>query len=79
VTGTAPYRNLTHLRDDQWHLLIRGKYVICKVVNRNEAQVIEDGAVFQRDGNIVEVGKFEALSKKHRPDETLVTAHPAGA
>ena len=51
--------------------LIRGKYVICKVNNRNDAHVIEDGAVFQRDGVIVEVGKFEALSKKHRADDVL--------
>ena len=51
--------------------LIRGKYVICKVNNRDDAQVIEDGAVFQRDGVIVEVGTFKTLSKKHRPDDML--------
>lgn len=51
--------------------LIRSKYVICKVNNRTEAQVIEDGAVFQRDGVIVDVGKFEALAKNHRPDDVL--------
>lgn len=51
--------------------LVRGKYVICKVKNRHDTHVIEDGAVFQRDGVIVEVGKFEALSKKHSPDEVL--------
>ena len=51
--------------------LIRGKYVVCKVLNRREAQIIEDGAVFQRDGLIVEVGTFEALSKKYSSDEML--------
>jgi 5-methylthioadenosine/S-adenosylhomocysteine deaminase len=51
--------------------LVHGKYVICKVNNRNDAYVIEDGAVFQRDGVIVEVGKFETLSKKHRADRVL--------
>ncbi|MBI4190701.1 MAG: amidohydrolase, partial [Betaproteobacteria bacterium] len=51
--------------------LIRGKYVVCKVLNRREAQIIEDGAVFQRDGVIVEIGKFEALSKKYSSDEML--------
>ena len=30
--------------------LIRGKYVVCGVVDRHEATVVEDGAVFQRDG-----------------------------
>ena len=45
--------------------LIRGKYVVWKVENRNEARVIEDGAVFQRDGVIIDVGRFDALS--HHP------------
>ena len=51
--------------------LIRGKFVICKVLNRHEAQVIEDGAVFQRDGIIVEVGSFASLVGKYRADEVL--------
>ncbi len=51
--------------------LVRGKYVICKVNDRNDTHVIEDGAVFQRDGVVVEVGTFEALSKKYSPDEVL--------
>ena len=54
--------------------LIRGKYVVCKVTGRNDAQVIEDGAVFQRDGVIVEVGPFAELATKHRPDEVLGSA-----
>lgn len=51
--------------------LIRGKYVICRASSRTSAEVIEDGAVFQRGGVIVEVGKFDELARKHRPDETL--------
>src|SRR5688572_11936187 len=51
--------------------LIRGKYVICRVTGRHEAQVIEDGAVFQRDGVIVEVGRYPQLAARHRADETL--------
>jgi cytosine/adenosine deaminase-related metal-dependent hydrolase len=51
--------------------LIRGKYVVCKVRSRHEAHVIDDGAVFQRDGVIVETGKFDVLSKKHTADEVL--------
>ena len=51
--------------------LIRGKYVICRAVSRTSAEVIEDGAVFQRDGRIVEVGKFAELAPKYRADETL--------
>lgn len=51
--------------------LIRGRYVICKVVDRHHAQVVEDGAVFQRDGTIVEVGPYAELARRHRPDEVL--------
>lgn len=51
--------------------LIRGKYVVCKVRNRTEAEIVEDGAVFQRDGRIVDVGPYADLARKHQPDETL--------
>jgi len=51
--------------------LIRGKYVVCKGRNRTEADIVEDGAVFQRDGKIVEIGKYADLAKKHATDETL--------
>jgi 5-methylthioadenosine/S-adenosylhomocysteine deaminase len=51
--------------------LIHGKYVICKVVSRTEAQVVEDGAVFQRDGTIIDIGPYQDLAAKHQPDEVL--------
>src|SRR5882724_2274328 len=51
--------------------LIRGKYVVAKVKSRTEAEVIPDGAVFQRDGAIVEVGPYADLVARHRPDEVL--------
>ena len=54
--------------------LVRGKYVICKVTGRHEALVVEDGAVFQRDGVIVEVGRYADLAARHRPDETFGSA-----
>ncbi len=41
--------------------LIMGKYVIAKVTGRHEARVVEDGAVFQRDGTIVDVGPAAEL------------------
>ncbi|MBE9079186.1 amidohydrolase family protein [Romeria aff. gracilis LEGE 07310] len=55
--------------------LIRGKQVICKVLNRSEAQIIEDGAVFQRDGKIVDIGAYQELSSKYQPDTVLGSAH----
>jgi len=51
--------------------LIRGKYVVAKVTSRTEAQVIADGAVFQRDGVIVDIGPYAALAARHQPDEVL--------
>ena len=54
--------------------LIRGKYVICGVVDRHEATIIEDGAVFQRDGVIVDIGAHEALAARHRADTVIGSA-----
>jgi len=51
--------------------LVRGKYVICKVEGRHDARIVEDGAVYQRDGVIVEVGSYSDLAKKYDADETL--------
>lgn len=41
------------------------------MTSRHDAQVIEDGAVFQRDGVVVEVGRYSELANRHRADETL--------
>ena len=54
--------------------LIRGKYVVTKAENRTDANVIEDGAVFQRDGTIVEVGKHQDLAAKYQADAVLGSA-----
>jgi len=51
--------------------LIRGRYVVAKVTSRTEARVVTDGAVFQRDGRIVEVGPYADLAARHRPDTVL--------
>src|SRR3989454_567611 len=54
--------------------LIRGKYVIVKVESRRDARIIADGAVFQRDGVVVDVGPYADLQARHRPDEELGSA-----
>jgi hypothetical protein len=51
--------------------LVRGKHVLCKVTGRESALVLDDAAVYQADGTIVEVGPFAALRAKYRPDEIL--------
>jgi 5-methylthioadenosine/S-adenosylhomocysteine deaminase len=50
--------------------LIRGRYVIARA-SGPEPRVIEDGAVFQRDGVIVEVGPAADLARRHHADAQL--------
>jgi 5-methylthioadenosine/S-adenosylhomocysteine deaminase len=51
--------------------LIRGKYIICKVRGRADTEIIEGGAVFQRNGTIVEIGKYRDLAARHHADEVI--------
>ncbi len=51
--------------------LIRGKYVLCKVNDQDEVEMISDGAVFQRDGEIVDVGKYDSLKARYAADEEI--------
>ncbi len=50
--------------------LVRGKYVVCKVTGRNDAQVIEGGAVsamaWSSNRSVLRAGGY-------RPDETIGT------
>lgn len=54
--------------------LIRGKYVICGVLDRHDAKVIENGAVFQRDGVIVDIGAYHDIATRHGADTVIGTA-----
>jgi cytosine/adenosine deaminase-related metal-dependent hydrolase len=51
--------------------LIRGKYVIRKVLTRTEVDVIEDGAVYQENGKIVDIGSYEEMAAQYRPDQVI--------
>ena len=51
--------------------LIRGKYVISKVTGADSAVVFSDGAVFQRDGEIVDVGTYDDLKDRYQVDEVI--------
>ena len=59
-------------------LLVRGKYVITKVTGRDEAEIITDGAVYQEDGGIVEVGDYRSLREKHPSAEVVGSGGPCG-
>ena len=54
--------------------LIRGKYVICQVTSRTDAEVLVDGAVVQRDGIILDVGPYQDMAAKYQPDDVLGSA-----
>ena len=52
--------------------LIRGKYLICQAGNDAESStVITDGAVFQRDGVIEQVGAYSDLKSSYDADEEI--------
>src|SRR5215208_2626454 len=51
--------------------LVRGKHVVCKVTGRDSGLVLNDAAVFQENGTIVEIGPYADLSAKYQPDEIL--------
>ena len=52
-----------------------GKYVICATTAEGDSKVIEDGAVFQRDGEIVDVGPYGDLKGRHEADEEIGSTH----
>lgn len=51
--------------------LVRGKYVISKIIGPGSAVVIRDGAVFQRDGQIIEIGSYDALRTRYPAEEVI--------
>ena len=51
--------------------LLRGKYVICKITGPASAKVVSDGAVLQRDGEIIEVGDYRDLRARHPTAELI--------
>ena len=52
-------------------LVVRGKYVISKEKESNTALVISDGAVYQEDGRIIEVGPYHELRSKYPSTEVV--------
>jgi 5-methylthioadenosine/S-adenosylhomocysteine deaminase len=52
--------------------LVRGKYVIVRAgADNDSSEVISDGAVFQRDGVIQDVGDYATMKAKHQADEEI--------
>ena len=53
--------------------LVRGRYVVRRA-GSDSSDVIEDGAVFQHDGEILDVGRYPDLMSRHTPDEEIGSA-----
>ena len=51
--------------------IIRGKHVITRVIDDNHSEIIDDGAIYQENGAIVEVGSFQELKARYTPDEIV--------
>ncbi len=51
--------------------LIRGKHLICGVNSDDQLEIIDDGAVLQKDGKIVEVGTFDELQQRVSPEQVV--------
>ena len=51
--------------------LIRGKHVLARVIDENTTEVIDDGAVYQEDGLIVDVGAYQDLKARYSPDQVI--------
>ena len=51
--------------------LVRGRYVVARAVVRDGAEVLENAAVFQQDGVILDIGPYEALRQRHQADQVL--------
>ena len=52
--------------------LVRGKYVICRAgTDAYSSTVITDGAIFQQDGVIKDVGPYDDLKSQHECEEEI--------
>jgi len=51
--------------------IIRGRHVVTRALDRHRVEQIDDGAILQEGGTIVETGPFEALRRKH-PDVAVL-------
>lgn len=53
--------------------LIRGKYIVCKAIG-HAVEVIENSAIAQRDGKIIEIGDYATLAAKYPVDQAMGSA-----
>ena len=52
--------------------IIRGRYLISRAgVDADSSTVISDGAIFQRDGIIEDVGRYDDLKAQYNADDVI--------
>ena len=51
--------------------IVRGRQVVCRITGRDSAEVVADGAVVVRGGEIAEVGRYDELLGRYQPDEVI--------
>ena len=51
--------------------IVRGKQVVCRMTGPDSAEVVDGGAVVIQDGAIAEVGRYDELLARYRPDEVI--------
>ena len=51
--------------------IVKGKYILCKVNDQDSIEIISDGAVFQKDGEIIDVGAYDIIRARYTPDEEI--------
>ena len=52
-------------------VIVRGKKVVCGIIDRDTAEVVDSGAVVVQDGVIAEVGRYDELLARYQPDEVI--------
>jgi cytosine/adenosine deaminase-related metal-dependent hydrolase len=51
--------------------IVRGRQIICRIIGRDSAEVVDDGAILVRDGAIIEVGRYDDLLTRYQADEVI--------
>ncbi len=55
--------------------LIRGKYILCSALSATDVELVEDGAIAQQDGTILEIGNYADLIQKYPSAHMLGSAN----
>ncbi|MBI2153026.1 MAG: amidohydrolase family protein [Candidatus Rokubacteria bacterium] len=55
--------------------IVRGKYILCKATGAQTVEIVQDAALFQRDGEILEIGKYDDIKAGHPREPELGSDH----